>query len=312
MLYDSVFGTFRYSDAPDLMPASEIIATMDKIERAALKSMNAATKAAVSDLVKRSRGKSLAEIKKLTWDLQPDIAESLNVLWDKGFKSGSTDAIKELRAAVPLDKKRTRTNNTELNISQYASIADLIKKIFTLKPFSAFDGDRPKAWVKSVLNRNLMIAGDYAKEFLDRVKDNISQGMIEQPNGYTLPPAKVNLLIQETLGVSQSRAATISRTETTNAYSEARVETFKQSSLATHCRFLAITDDRVTDICLTRNGIVFPISEAPKYQPALHFNCRSTISVLLPKINPAHAKMIADPNFDPANRTLAPLLKGWR
>ncbi len=302
MLYDSVFGTFRYSDAPDLMPASEIIASMDKIERAALKSMNAATKAAVSDLIKRSRGKSLAEIKKLTWDLQPDIAESINILWDKGFKSGSTDAIQELRAAIPNKK----------NSSQYAKISDLINAIFEIKPFSAFDGDRPKAWVKSVLNRNLMIAGDYSEEFLARVKDNISQGMIEQPNGYTLPPAKVNALIQETLGVSQSRAATISRTETTNAYSEARVETFKQSSLATHCRFLAITDDRVTDICLTRNGIVFPISEESKYRPALHFRCRSTISVLLPKINPAHAKMVSDPNFDPANRTLAPLLKGWR
>jgi SPP1 gp7 family putative phage head morphogenesis protein len=302
MLYDSVFGVFNYSEAPDLMPASEIIATMDKIERAALKSMNNATKAAVSDLVKRSQEKSLAEIKKLTWDLQPDIAESLNVLWDKGFKSGSTDAIKELRAAIPQKK----------NASQYSKISDLIDAIFKIKPFSAFDSDRPKAWVKSVLNRNLLIAGDYAKEFLDRVKDNISQGMIEQPNGYTMPPKKVNELIQETLGVSQSRAATISRTETTNAYSEARVETFKQSSLATHCRFLAIADDRVTDICLTRNGIVFPISEESKYRPALHFNCRSTISVLLPKINPAHAKMIADLALDPANRELAPLLKGWR
>ena len=302
MLYDSVFGTFRYSDAPDLMPASEIIASMGKIERAALKSMNIATKSAVRDLVKRSRGKSVTEIKKLTWDLQPDIAESINMVWEEGFETGSTDAITELRAAIPNKK----------NSSQYAKISDLIEAIFKIKPFSAFDNSRPKAWVKSVLNRNLMIAGDYSDEFLDRVKDNISQGMIEQPNGYTLPPAKVNLLIQETLGVSQSRAATISRTETTNAYSEARVETFKQSSLATHCRFLAITDDRVTDICSTRNGIVFPIADSDKYRPALHFSCRSTISVLLPKINPAHAKMIADPNFDPANRTLAPLLKGWR
>jgi len=312
MLYDSVFGVFNYSEAPDLIPASEIIATMDKIERNALKAMSTATKTAVNDLVKRSQGKSLTEIKKLNWDLQPDIAESLNVLWDKGFKSGSADAIKELRAAVPLDKKRTRNNNAELNISQYASIGDLIKQIFTLKPFSAFGGDRPKAWVKSVLNRNLMIAGDYSKEILDRVKDNISQGMIEQPNGYVLPPQKVNALIQETLNVSQSRAATISRTETTHAYSEARVETFKQSSLATHCRFLAIVDDRITDICLTRNGIVFPIEDVAKYQTPLHYNCRSTISVLLPKINPAHQKMIDDPSLDPKNRSLAPLLVGWR
>jgi SPP1 gp7 family putative phage head morphogenesis protein len=302
MLYDSVFGTFTYADAPELMSSAEIIASMDKIERAALKSMTNATKTAVNDLVKRSRGKSLAEIEKLNWDLAPDIADSINVVWDKGFKSGSTDAIKELRAAIPQKK----------NAVQYAKISELIAAIFKIKPFSAFDSSRPKSWIKAVLSRNLMIAGDYAKEILERVKGNISQGMIEQPNGYTLPPKKVQALIRETLDVSQARAATISRTETTNAYSEARVETFKQSSLVTHCRFLAIADDRVTDICLTRNGIVFPISEEGKYRPALHFNCRSTISPLLPKINPAHQKMVADPNFDPANRTLAPLLKGWR
>lgn len=299
MLYDSVFGTFNYSDA-DLMPAADIIATMDKIELAALKAMNSATKAAVSDLVKRSQGKSLTEIAKLTWDLAPDIAEAINVVWDRGFKSGSADAIKEMKAAIPQKK----------NANQYAKISDLIDAIFKLKPFSVFD--RPKAAVKAILNRNLKIAGDYATEILERVKNNISQGMIEQPNGYTMPPKQVKALIQETLNVSQARAATISRTETTNAYSESRVETFKQSSLATHCQFLAIADDRITDICRTRNGIVFPISEESKYRPALHFNCRSTISVLLPKINPAHAKMIADPAFDPANRQLAPLLKGWR
>ena len=302
MLYDSVFGTFTYADAPELMSSAEIIASMDKIERAALKSMTNATKAAVSDLVKRSRGKSLAEIEKLNWDLAPDIADSINTVWEKGFKSGSTDAIEEMRFAIPQKK----------NAVQYAKISELIAAIFKIKPFSAFDSSHPKAWIKAVLNRNLMIAGDYAKEVLDRVKGNISQGMLKQPNGYTLPPKKVQALIRETLKVSQARAATISRTETTNAYSEARVETFKQSSLVTHCRFLAIADDRVTQICLTRNGIVFPISEERKYRPALHFNCRSTISPLLPKINPAHQKMVDDPNFDPANRPLAPLLKGWR
>lgn len=302
-LFDSVFGVFRYSDAPDLMPIDEIIGSMDAIELATLKAMNDATRSAVKRLKKEAQGKSLTEIAKLNWDLAPDIAETLNVTWDKGYKSGSKDAIKELRAAIP----------QKYNSSQYAKVADLIKKIFDLKPFSAFDSGRPKASVKAILSRNLKIAGDYSKEILERVKNNLSQSMITQPDtGYPMSPKQVNALIQDTLNVSQARAATISRTETTNAYSESRVETFKQSSLATHCRFLAIADDRVTDICKTRNGIVFPISEESKYRPALHFNCRSTISVLLPRINPQHQKMIDDPNLDPNNRVLAPLLVGWR
>ena len=302
-LFDSVFGVFRYSDAPDLMPIDEIIGSMDTIELATLKAMNDATRSAVKRLKKEAQGKSPSEIAKLNWDLAPDIAKTLNITWDKGYKAGSKDAIKELRAAIP----------QKYNSAQYAKVSDLIKQIFNLKPFSAFDSGRPKASVKAILSRNLKIAGDYSKELLERVKNNLSQSMIVQPDtGYPMPPKQVNALIQDTLNVSQSRAATISRTETTNAYSESRVETFKQSSLATHCRFLAIADDRVTDICKTRNGIVFPISEVAKYQTALHFNCRSTISVLLPKINPAHQKMIDDPNLDPNNRVLAPLLVGWR
>ena len=302
-LFDSVFGVFRYSDAPDLMPIDKIIGSMDAIELATLKAMNDATRSAVKRLKKEAQGKSLTEIAKLNWDLAPDIAKTLNVTWDKGYKSGSKDAIKELRAAIP----------QKYNSSQYAKVADLIKQIFDLKPFSAFDSGRPKASVKAILSRNLKIAGDYSKEILERVKNNLSQSMITQPDtGYPMSPKQVNALIQDTLNVSQARAATISRTETTNAYSESRVETFKQSSLATHCRFLAIADDRVTDICRTRNGIVFPIADSDKFRPSLHFNCRSTISVLLPRINPQHQKMIDDPNLDPNNRVLAPLLVGWR
>jgi SPP1 gp7 family putative phage head morphogenesis protein len=301
MLIDSVFGTFTtYADAPILMPISEILDGMGAIELKALSTMNAATRAATMKLKKQAQGKSLAEIKKLNWDLAPEIAESLNVAWDKGYKVGSKHAITEMREAIP----------GKQNSLQYAKISDLIKQIFELKPFSVFD--RPKAAVKKILSRNLLIAGDYAKDILARVKDNISQGMITQANGYTASPKEVNALLAETLNVSQSRAAMISRTETTNAYNESRVETFKQSGLATHCRFLAIADDRTTDICETRNGIVFPIAEAPKYQPALHVNCRSTISVLLPKINPAHQRMVDDASLDPKNRTLAPLPVGWR
>jgi SPP1 gp7 family putative phage head morphogenesis protein len=285
------------------MPIDEIIGSMGAIELATLKAMNDATRSAVKRLKKEAQGKSLSEIAKLNWDLAPDIAKTLNITWDKGYKSGSKDAIKELRAAIP----------QKYNSSQYAKVADLIKKIFDLKPFSAFDSGRPKASVKAILSRNLKIAGDYSKEILERVKNNLSQSMINQPStGYPMPPKQVNALIQDTLNVSQARAATISRTETTNAYNQSRVETFKQSSLATHCRYLAISDDRTTDICRTRNGMVFPMSEAPKHQPANHFNCRAVLSPLLPRINPAHQKMIDDPNLDPNNRVLAPLLVGWR
>jgi SPP1 gp7 family putative phage head morphogenesis protein len=261
-LFDSVFGTFRYSNGEDLMPISDIVKGMGKIELDTLEKLNNLTKLAVRKLAKESQGKSLTEIATLNWNLAPDIADQINITWDKAYKTGSKHAIEEMKAAVPVKQ----------NSVQYAKVTDLIKALFELKPFSVFD--RPKKVITKILNRNLAIAGDYAKEILAKVKRNISQGMIVQPSTMQpMPPKQVNALIQQTLSVSQARAAAIARTETTNAYNAARVETFKQSSLATHCRFLAIADDRVTDICLTRNGIVFPIEEVGKYQSPLHVNC---------------------------------------
>lgn len=300
-IYDSVFSVFRYADAPLLMPIATILEGMSEVERRAARVIENKTKEAVKTFVEKNRYKSLAEIKKLTWDL--DIADIINGIWESSWTLGSKHAIAEMRAAVP----------NKSNSQQYAKygLSDIIAAIFDIKPTSVFG--RAKDVVKKLLNRNLAISGDYSKNILDRIKADISQGMIAQPKtNYPMLPKDVNARIASTLSVSHAIASTIGRTETTTAYNESRVETFKQSSLATHCRFLGIGDDRQTDICKSRNGIVFPIADAHKYQPALHCNCRSTISVLLPKINKRHQEMIDDPNLNPKNRTLAPLPKGWR
>ena len=300
-VYDSVFGTFRYSDAPLLMPIATILEGMSEVERRAARAIENKTKLAIKAFVEKNRYKSLVEIEKLTWDL--DISEIINGMWESSWSLGAKHAITEMRAAVP--KKG--------NSQQYAKygLSDLIGAIFDIKATSAFD--RAKSTVKKLLSRNLAIAGDFSKNILDRIKADISQGMIVQPStNYPMPPKEVNARIASTLSVSHAIASTIGRTETTTAYNESRIETFKQSNLATHCRFLGIGDDRQTDICKTRNGIVFPIADAYIYKPALHYSCRSTISVLLPKINKRHQEMVDDPNLDPKNRVLEPLPTGWR
>jgi len=58
--------------------------------------------------------------------------------------------------------------------------------------------------------------------------------------------------------------------------------------------------------------MVFPIADASRYQPALHVNCRSVLSPLMPKLNAKARAMVDDVANKPANRTLAPLAVGWR
>lgn len=300
--YDSVFSPIILNAPP--IDKGVILSAMEKIENRATKEMAIATKKAVAKIAGNSQ--SLQEIADLQWDLESEIAQIINGLWESSTLIGSKHAIAEIKQSIPQKLAMSRPN-------QYAenSIAGWIKKIFEFKPTSF--SDRPVGAVKKILSRNLLIAGNYANELLDRVKDNLTQGMTPQgAKNLPLSPKAVNDLIKETLSVSSARASMISRTETTTAYNDSRVETFSQSQLVTHLRFIAISDDRTTDICRSRNNMVFPIADAPKHQPALHVNCRSVLSPLMPKLNAKARAMVDDVANNPANRTLTPLAVGWR
>lgn len=102
----------------------------------------------------------------------------------------------------------------------------------------------------------------------------------------------------------------LERTVNTRFYSQGRYNSFRQSSLATHWRFLAIPDDRCCEICMSRNGCIWEIDDI-KNIPPCHEGCRCTPSVLLPKINQRHKEMIENPAMQPQNRNLVPLPDGW-
>jgi SPP1 gp7 family putative phage head morphogenesis protein len=299
MIADSVFSSHLYS----MLQGKEILAAMGNIEAKVLKQIEKVTRSHLGKLLKKSVS-SIEAIAKLKWDLAHQVRDILLGLWDASYKTGSGHAISEMRDLV---------GHTQLHRSiQYSGgdrITNLIKALFTLKPIGLKDSKAAKA----VQNKVMKISGGFSDWLLDRVKNTLKQG-IEIPKGrdYPFTPKEVREAIANDLNVAMSRASTIGRTETTSAYNDARLETFKKSKLVTYCRFLAIDDDRITDICLTRNGMVFAVEDALKYSPSLHFNCRSTLQSLMPDIVPAHKRLVEDESLRPENRALEPLLAGWR
>jgi SPP1 gp7 family putative phage head morphogenesis protein len=227
-------------------------------------------------------------------------------VWGKGYPSGGKHAIEEMKFSVPKSLRHGLKFSKHYGISDY--LQNLINNLFTATaPILAASHQ-----LHQIMQRTFLIAGNYSRSILDQIKRDLLSSMVPPP-GQTEPITRKELYqrIQNTLNVSNARAENIARTETTNAYNSGRIETMQRSSLCTHWRFLAILDTRTTAICESRNGLVYPIEDTAD-KPALHYQCRSVASPLLPAVNPSHAAMVDDPNRNPANRTLAPLLPGWR
>lgn len=138
--------------------------------------------------------------------------------------------------------------------------------------------------------------------------------------GKAMTLEKARAEIKKALDVTESRAAMIVRTETTNYYNKAKTDIYDASPDITHYLFLAIRDKATTAWCTdeTRNGkrgrsgLVYAKDDPLKAKetPACHWNCRSEMLPLTP-LNPRHQKLIEDDKIKRRNNTCTPLPKGW-
>jgi len=79
---------------------------------------------------------------------------------------------------------------------------------------------------------------------------------------------------------TEKRLELIARTEGTRIANKARLEMFRQSKIVKYVQFLAVRDDRTTQICMSRHGTVLRLDDPrlPSFTPPLHFHCRSILS----------------------------------
>lgn len=92
--------------------------------------------------------------------------------------------------------------------------------------------------------------------------------------------------ISEELGMwNMRRVEMIARTETTKMFNFGRIETFRENAknggVTKAVKFSSILDERVTEICRSRHGLVLALDDPriDENTPPLHINCRS---ILLP------------------------------
>lgn len=116
--------------------------------------------------------------------------------------------------------------------------------------------------------------GKWPRDMDDAVRTIIS-GAVE--NGWSIPRT-VEELRSIFTDFSDQRLETIARTETISAFNGGRVAQFlRQGKFIAGVQWMAVLDNRTTDICTSRNGRIQVMGPGIEVAPA-HFNCRSIVS----------------------------------
>jgi SPP1 gp7 family putative phage head morphogenesis protein len=315
MRFDSIFSTLLetpFADDRPLIPQAEIEQALDTIEQASV-DLQSAILLQQTDLLLRQatphlQARDAAAIAALTWNAATALQPPIFSVWQLGWQVGGAHMIREMQAAARDTFSLSPPPHlpTSPPPHHFASPVDLAQ-LATLQPSTIVNTPAEQA----VLRRTSQLSGNFANDQLARLKLDLISAISPDADGKVISRRELELRIQQGLGVGKNRAEMIARTELTHAYNSSRVETALQSDLVTHFRFLAIGDRRTTDICRSRNGLIVPRDQVGSFQPPLHVRCRSTLSPVMPSVNPKHQDWIDDPARNLDNRDLAPLPKGW-
>ena len=122
------------------------------------------------------------------------------------------------------------------------------------------------------------LSGALRADVLEKTQSVLRQSLLE---GLTLQERMVALrgAAPEIEAMSKRRVEAIARTEITRADTMGRLISSKANSDVIGFEYSAIMDDRVTDICALRHGLVMKIDDErlPENTPPLHVNCRSML-----------------------------------
>ena len=122
------------------------------------------------------------------------------------------------------------------------------------------------------------LAGILNTAVLERTREVIQDSLIE---GSTLQERMKALResSEELSRMTNQRIEAIARTEITRADSMGRLISMKANDDVIGMEFSAVMDDRTTEMCIERNGLIMRIDDPriPENTPPLHCNCRSLL-----------------------------------
>jgi SPP1 gp7 family putative phage head morphogenesis protein len=329
---DSVFGKPQPDFSGDRPMISQRIITtaLDAVELPLVNSQTRILEAATERLLERAdpflKARNLQRIIELSWNANLRLQQPIYSLWADGYALGGAHMQAEVRASIPkkdrssvseilrrspVQGKASEDSGTLELFALSSDVAGLLAQFLELAPGQLV----ASAANAAVLNRAISLSGNFARSQIGDIQAHLIAAIVPQADtGDPIGRKELLKRIEKTLGVGRSRAENIARTELTTAYNVGRVEMGKRSTLVEAFRFIVISDNRTTEICRSREGLIIPADDMGLVNantPALHFRCRSTLSPIMPSVNPMHRRLMAEPSRRAENRTLTPLMKGW-
>jgi SPP1 gp7 family putative phage head morphogenesis protein len=313
LMFDSVFTAhfqknFPFKNDRSITPIATITRKMGRVEtggKALLqKELHAAALQAVKTLDKAIAKKDLGAINKFQWSAVPALSKALWGVWVSAWNLGGEHADGELNKKT---KQLTRFSNDQNNIVYFDGEQENVRR-------ASIRNTPAENAIRERVNK---LASDVSNSEWQRIKSHIIDS-ISPPAGQENPISRTELIsrINTELGGKANRFANraegIARTETTFAYNAGRLDTYQRSGLVYAVQYMAISDDRTCEICLSCNGLVVLLSDVAaiaRIMPPRHSRCRCVITGLLD--TPGDREQADDPDNLEENRTIVPSPPAW-
>jgi SPP1 gp7 family putative phage head morphogenesis protein len=230
--------------------------------------------------------------------VEPDLSELDQVgkrFYLRVIESGWRAAAVEEREIKASSSKQRLANLPKGRIRPLEFLVDLFKDQNT--------------W-PSILKRSQTLMDRLRRGYLRKIKRKFEEVVPRMLSGEA-SPSEVKKELTEAWQASHSRVENIFRTETTRYFTETQLSYFGDSDEIIGFLFDSVGDSGRSPWCTTRHGLVYrPGTELlRKNAPPCHWSCRSH---LIPLANTeSNRRLLADPDRDPAHRTVEPLPAGW-
>lgn len=184
--------------------------------------------------------------------------------------------VRELAAVYAGRKYRGRITLSDTPTDD--ELHDLLEDYMNGKDFDGWDAVIPQSAVDWVKGYVPVLAGSLSASVLEKVRDVVSASL---QSGSTLQERMKALRESspELSKMTDARIESIARTEITRADTLGRLSSMKSNDDVIGVEFSAVMDDRTTDICSSRHGLIMSLDDPrlAENTPPLHVRCRSVL-----------------------------------
>ena len=189
--------------------------------------------------------------------------------------------MQECRAAARGQRYRGRVtlaDDTELDDAEIRRLLESLMKSAKVETDPAWHAVIPTDAVKWIEGYTPKLAGVLEKDILEKVRGVVRESMF---TGSTLKQRMEALREADPKirAMGKHRVEAIARTEVTRADSMGRLIDMKSNPDVLGVEFSAVLDDRTTDMCQARHGLVMRMDDPrlPYNTPPIHVRCRSLL-----------------------------------